>query len=152
MSKKPMLGLRTVVYKVSDLEKAKKPVMDEAEVARQARPEMERMATWRAKNRANAARWDLDIAVFLFAVMIIIIILLFQEIGIEVVAPIAIFGLAMVWLVGWRRGRQLYQRFYDEELAELEQELKKTVRGTVEEVVEETIEEKVQKALRERWK
>ncbi len=126
--------------------------MDEAEVARQARPEMERMATWRAKNRANAARWDLDIAVFLFAVMIIIIILLFQEIGIEVVAPIAIFGLAMVWLVGWRRGRQLYQRFYDEELAELEQELKKTVRGTVEEVVEETIEEKVQKALRERWK
>ncbi len=41
--------------------------------------------------------------------------------GIEIVAPIAIFGLAMVWLTGWRRGKQLYRRFYDEELAELKQ-------------------------------
>ena len=65
-----------------------------------------------------------------------------------IVAPVAVFGLAMVWLVGWRRGRQLYQRFYDEELLKLEMELKKTVKG----VVEETIEEKVQKALRERWR
>jgi len=69
-----------------------------------------------------------------------------------VVAPIAIFGLAMVWLVGWRRGRQLYQRFYDEELAKLEQELEQAVAETVEKTVEETIEERVQKALRERWK
>ena len=84
--------------------------------------------------------------------MIIVIILSFQGIGIEVVAPIAIFGLAMVWLVGWRRGRQLYQRFYDEELLKMEQELKKAVTETVEKTVEETIEERVQKALRERWK
>ena len=123
---------------------------EEAEVTEQVSPEIERMATRRAKDRAGAARWDLDIAVFLFAVLIIVIILLFQDIGIEVVAPVAIFGLSMVWLVGWRRGRQLYQYFYDEELSKLEQELriKKTVDGTV----EETIEEKVQKALQKRWK
>ena len=125
---------------------------EEAEVSQQVSPEMEQTASQRARDRAKAARWDLDIAVFLFAVLIIVIILLFQEIGIEVVAPIALFGLAMVWLVGWRRGRQLYQRFYDEELARLEQELRRAVRGTVKEAVEETIEEKVQKALRERWK
>ncbi len=126
--------------------------MEEAEVTRQDSPETERAAARRARDRAGAARWDLDIAVFLFAVMIIIIILLFQDIAIEVVAPIAIFGLAMVWLCGWRRGRQLYQRFYDEELSKLEQEVKKAVTETVEKTVEETIEEKVQKALRERWK
>ncbi|MBA7668863.1 hypothetical protein ES703_76980 [subsurface metagenome] len=130
--------------------------MDEAEVTQQDSPETNRAAARRARDRANGARWNLDIAVFLFAVMIIVIILLFQDIGIEVVAPIAIFGLAMVWLVGWRRGRQLYQRFYDEELAKLEQELEQaiteTVEKTVEKTVEETIEEKVQKALRERWK
>ena len=126
--------------------------MEESEVTQQDSPEMKRMAARRARDRAGAARWDLDIAVFLFAVMIIIIILLFQDIAIEVVAPIAIFGLAMVWLVGWRRGRQLYQRFYDEELSKLEQELEKAVTETVEKTVEETIEEKVQKALRERWK
>ena len=90
--------------------------MAEDEGAKEISPEMERTATQRARDRAQAARWDLDIAVFLFAVLIIVIILLFQEIGIEVVAPIAIFSLVMVWLVGWRQGKQLYQRFYDEEL------------------------------------
>jgi len=127
-------------------------MMDEAEVAQQDSPEVERMAARRARDRADAARWDLDIAVFSFAILIIIIILLFQGIGLEIVAPIAIFGLAMVWLVGWRRGRQLYQRFYDEELSKLEKELEKAVTETVEKTVEETIEERVQKALRERWK
>jgi len=124
----------------------------EAEVVKQVSPEMERTATQRARDRAGAARWDLDVAVFLFAVLIIIIILLFQDVGIEIVAPVAIFGLVIVWLVGWRRGRLLYQRYYDEELSKLERESKKAVTGTVEEAVEETIEEKVQKALRERWK
>ena len=126
--------------------------MAEAEAAKLVSPETEQQAARRARTRAGAARWDLDIAVFLFAVMIIVIILLFQDIGIEVVAPIAIFGLAMVWLCGWRRGRQLYQRFYDEELSKLGQELEKAVTETVEKTVEETIEERVQKALRKRWK
>ena len=127
--------------------------MDEAEVTQQVSPEIDRTAARRAKTRASAAKWDLDIAVFLFAIMILVIILVtYTKMGVEVVAPIAIFGLAMVWLVGWRRGRQLYQRFYGEELEKLELELKKAVTETVKKTVEETIEERVQKALRERWK
>jgi len=126
--------------------------MEEAKATRHVSLEMERTAAQGARDRAQAARWDLDIAVFLFAVLIIVIILLFQGIGIGVVAPVALFGLVMVWLVGWRRGKQQFQRFYDEELLKLEQELKKTVKGAVEETIEETIEERVQKALRERWK
>ena len=122
--------------------------MEEAEVAEQVNPEIEPTAARRARDRAGAARWNLDVAVFLFAVLIIVIILLFQEVKIEVVAPIALFGLAMVWLVGWRRGRQLYQGFYEEELSKLERESAKTAEGTT---VDETIEEKVQKALRQRW-
>jgi len=124
--------------------------MDEAIVDSQVNPEIERTATQRARDRAGAARWDLNIAIFLFAVLIIVVILLFQDIGVEIVAPVALFGLAMVWLVGWRRGKQLYQRFYDEELFKMEREIEKTVKGTVEKTVEETIEERVQKALRER--
>ena len=131
--------------------------MEEAEVTQQISPEMEQAAIHRARDRATAARWDLNVAVVLFAVLILVIILAtYTKMGVEVVAPVAIFGLAMVWLVGWRKGKQLYQRFYDEELSKLEQELKRTVKGivekTVEKTVEETIEEKVQKALRERWK
>jgi len=104
--------------------------------------EAEQKAARIAKERARTARWDLDIAIFLFAVLIIVTILLFQQIGTEVVAPVALFGLAMVWLVGWRRGKQLYKTIYEEELARLKRESGKTI--------EETIEEKVQKALRER--
>jgi len=110
--------------------------------------EVERLAAKRARERARIARWDLDVAVFLFVVMIIVIILLFQGIGIEIVAPVAILGLVLVWLVGWRRGKQLYEGFYEEELAKLEQAADKKATETI----EETIEEKVQKALRERWR
>ncbi len=115
---------------------------DKAEVPEQAGQEVEQLATQRAVERSRAARWDLDIAVFLFAVLIIVVILLFQGVTIEIAAPVAVFGLAMVWLVGWRKGRQLYARFYNEELSKLRRER--------EEPKEETIEERVQRALRER--
>ena len=128
--------------------------MEEAEVTKEAGEEINQLAATRAKVRARIARWDLNVALFLFAVLIIVMILLFQEIGVEVVAPIALFGLAMVWLVGWRRGRELYKTFYDEELDKMEQELEKKEgkEGKIEKAVEETIDEKIQKALRERWK
>jgi predicted membrane chloride channel (bestrophin family) len=122
--------------------------MEESEVINQITPEEQSVARQRARDRALVARWDLNIAIFLFGVLIIVLILLFQNIGIEIVAPVAIFGLAMVWLVGWRRGKQLYRRFYNEEISKLKQELKQALKETV----EETIEEKVQKALRERWR
>jgi len=92
-------------------------MVGEAEVTKWIHPEIKRKAIQRARDRANAAKWSLEIAIFLFAVLIIIIILSYQGVGVTIVVPVAIFGLAMVWLVGWRQGRQLYQRFYDEELA-----------------------------------
>ena len=125
--------------------------MEEAEVLDETREKIERLAARRAGERAKNARWDLNVAIFLFAVLILVIILItYTKMGIEVVAPVALFGLAMVWLVGWRRGRQLYEGFYEEELARLEEDLEKKEKK-VEEAIEETIEERVQKALRERW-
>ncbi len=104
--------------------------------------ETEQKAARRAKERARTARWDLDVAVLLFAVLIIVVILLFQGVTIVIVAPVAVFGLAMVWLVGWGRGRQLYQQLYNDELSEL--------RPVREKTEEETVEERVQRALRQR--
>ena len=118
--------------------------MSEAGVTKQVSPEMERAATQRARDRAKAARWDLDVAVFFFAILATVIILLFQGIGVEVTAPAAIFGLAMGWLMGWRKGKQAYARFYDEELSKLEKDLEKTMRS-----LEEMIEERVQKEIHE---
>jgi len=126
-------------------------------VPEMAREEIKREAARRARERARISRWDLDVAVFLFVVLIIVIILLFQDVGLGVVAPVAIFGLVMVWIVGWRRGRQLYQSFYNEEFVRLERELeveeeKEKKEKRTEKTIEETIEETVQRALRERWK
>ena len=121
---------------------------DESEVTKQVSPEMERAAMQRARDRAKAAMWDLDVAIFMFAILTIAVILLSQDIRIEIVGPTAILGLAMGWLMGRRKGKQVFERFYNEELLKLAQELKKAAKETL----EETIEEIVQKALRDRWK
>ena len=120
--------------------------MDEAEVAEYVDLNITRMAAQRAKIRANAAKWDLDVAVFAFAVLIVVLILLFWGVGTDIMAVVAFAGLAMVWLAGWQRGNKLYQRFYDEEVIKLRQELETTVKATI----EETVDEKVRKALLEK--
>jgi len=115
-------------------------------------PEMQQAASQRATDRARNARWDLTIAVFLFAILILVIIMAtYTTAGLEVVGPIAAVGLGMVWVMGWWRGKQLYVRFYKEEITKLEQEQQKTLKAAVKDTMEETIEERVQKALRQRW-
>ena len=122
-------------------------MVSEAEVTKQVSPEMERTAAQRARDRAKAARWDLDVAVFFFAILATVMILLFQGTGVEFTAPAAIFGLAMGWLMGWKKGKQIYARFYDEELSKLGKELEKTMSA-----LEEIIKERVQKARGEKDK
>ena len=113
--------------------------MDKAEALEQVNHKKEQLAIQRASERARTARWDLNIAIFLFAILIIIIILLFQGFTLEVVAPIAVVGLGLVWLVGWRQGRQLYERFLEEELSKLEFERTRKVEEAVEEAVQRTL-------------
>ncbi len=127
--------------------------MSENEATQQISPEIEQTAAHIARDRARNARWDLNIAVFLFAILILVIILAtYTKAGLVVVASVAAIGLALVWLAGWRQEKQLYQRFYQGEISRLEQEQKKTLKVVAKGTLEETIEEKVQKALRDRWK
>jgi xanthine/uracil permease len=118
---------------------------NEAEVTKTVSLEMAQTAVRRARYRAKAARWDLDVAVFFFAILTIVMILLFQGVGLEFVAPAAILGLALGWLMGWKKEKQVYELFYEEELSKLDQELEKTL-----DTLGEMIEEKVQRAKRER--
>ena len=74
-----------------------------------------------ARNRANITKWDPNLVIFLFAILATLIILTSQGVGLGIVAPLAVFGLAMAWLVGWKQGRQLCQRFYAEELSSLQE-------------------------------
>ena len=116
------------------------------EVEARIKQEAEKIAEQNARYRARAARWDLDVGVFFFAVLTAVIILLFQEVRPEVVAAVAAVGLALGWLMGWKKGKNLYLQLYREELLAAERELRQVLKDTG----EGTVEEKVQKALRER--
>ncbi|MBI4334359.1 MAG: hypothetical protein HY673_24155 [Chloroflexi bacterium] len=93
--------------------------LDEVELARRKAKRAERAASM-ARERALTARWNVEVVVFLFAILIMIVILLFEGVGTEIVAPIAVFGLSMVWYVGHRQGSRLYELYYREELSRLE--------------------------------
>ena len=123
-------------------------MMDEAKVTKQVSPEMERLAEQRARERAKAARWDIDVAAFFFSILILVTILMFQGTGIEFVGPVAICGLVMGWLVGWSKGKQKYKRYYDEELSKLEQESEEgTVWGRMKEQIKKELEKELEKEL-----
>ena len=134
------------------MEQLKNEIHDEAEDTEQIKKGIEKKAAKRAITRAKVDSWDLNIAIFLFLVLILVIVLLFQGIGIEIVAPIAIFGLTCVWLVGWRHRRKLYPSYYEEELIKLlwESSMKANNEETVQKTIEKTVENYVQRALRER--
>ncbi len=74
-----------------------------------------------ARERARIAILDLNITVFLFTILISTVLLLYQGVGFEIVASMALSGLAICVLTRWRRGRQLYRRVYAGELSRLEQ-------------------------------
>jgi hypothetical protein len=115
--------------------------------------EKEHEAALAAKVRARSARWDLDLALFLFTILITVIILLFQNIAIEVVGPVAALGLALVWLLGWMRGKRLYLRFYEEEKAKLARQTMPLSEGRLVEEpanLEELVEQIVLKEIRNR--
>ncbi len=92
--------------------------MDEAGDPKEAR--VTELASLRAQQRAQIARWDINIVVFLFAVLILVVILLYENVVAWIVGPIAFVGLILVWLVGWRRGKQLYRLYLEEEISKLD--------------------------------
>ena len=96
-------------------------MIDLEEAVEQKNPEkVERLAAKVARSRTNISMWDLNVVIFLFGVLVIVIILISLDIDTIVVAPVAISGLAMVWLMGYRRGKRLFQQFYSEELTGLQ--------------------------------
>ena len=67
--------------------------MGKAKVKQPLSPDMMRLAKLRAKDRAKSARWDLDVAAFFFAISIIVIILVYQGIGVEIIRPKAMVAI-----------------------------------------------------------
>lgn len=95
--------------------------MDEANGTIQYDKRIELLAMQAARNKTNVAQWGLNIAVFLFGLLIITIILVSLEVDTIIVALVAISGLIVVWFVGRKRGKQLYQRFFTDEMTSMQQ-------------------------------
>ena len=93
---------------------------NEVEASKPTSKDIEHLASERATEKVKTARWDFTIAILAYATLGAVVILRLEGIAIEIVAIIAILGLAMVWLIGWKRGKRLFRRFYDDELKQLE--------------------------------
>ena len=81
---------------------------------------IEELAAERATKRAQSARWNTNIVIFVFAILTTLILLRLENVATEIVAPIGASGLFMTWFMGWIRGKNLYRSFYEEELLELQ--------------------------------
>lgn len=89
------------------------------------KPETIQRVKKNARYKANAARGNLETAIFLFAVLILVIILgVYVRAGLFLVTCAAVIGLVMVWLVRWIRARQLYIYYYEDELERFPDEWK----------------------------
>ncbi|MFC1965835.1 response regulator transcription factor [Chloroflexota bacterium] len=108
--------------------------MDKAQDTKQSSPSIELVAMQIARSKTNVAKWGLNSVIFLFALLIIIIILISRGIGTNIIATLAILGLGVVWLTGWRRGKVLYRSFYTEELSNLQQKPSKEAATLVEQL------------------
>lgn len=116
--------LKLLISRVHGTKKVELPLEEGIEIPKWVHPKTRAKAIRKAKYRANASRWNLEVAIFLFGILAIIVILGNQGVGIWILAPIAAFGLTMVWMVGWRQARKAYQIYVNEELDRLPDEWK----------------------------
>jgi ABC-type bacteriocin/lantibiotic exporter with double-glycine peptidase domain len=122
--------------------------MDTIEHATGLDREIEQVATKRARERTNIEKWNRNVSALAFSILIVVIVLVYNEVSMVVVAPVAVLGLIAIWATGWMQGKRLYLQIYREELSKLQQEVMKTAEGTK----EEAIEGKIREAMRDMFR
>ena len=83
--------------------------------------DIDRHAAERAREKARVSRWNLNVAILTYALLVAVVLMRFEGVPIEIVALIAVAGLSAVWFIGRRTERQQYKRFYEEELKMLQE-------------------------------
>lgn len=74
----------------------------------------------KVKERTKSARWNVNTVIIAFTVLAVVIFMQFQGIAIEIVGPVAILGLSMIWLISWVQAKKTYKVFYERELQQLQ--------------------------------
>ena len=70
----------------------------------------------RAKDRAMSLRWNLNGLMFIYALLIIIITLVIQNISGLFIALVAVAGLLLIWIFSSLQVRRLEKQFYQQEI------------------------------------
>ena len=96
--------------------------MVDTESTSQSSQGIEHWAMRMARSRAEVAMWDVNLVVFLFGVLAIVIILVSLDIDTNIVASAAFIGLIIVWIMVKRRSKRLIESLYAEELSDIRQE------------------------------
>ncbi len=66
--------------------------MDSANLTMLASHDMEQLAKHKARDRVTRERWNRDVTVFTFSILIIVLILLYNDVSMAIVAIVAILG------------------------------------------------------------
>ena len=82
---------------------------------------VEELAAKKARQQASSARWNVNTVIFSYAILATVILLRLEGVSTQIVAAVAVSGLAMTWLTGLIRNKRLYKRLYDQELDELQE-------------------------------
>jgi len=82
---------------------------------------VEQQVAKRANEKALSARWNVNIVIFANAVFVAVVLMGIEGVAIEILAPVAVVGLSMIWLVSWLRWKRLYHQFYEQELSQIEE-------------------------------
>jgi DNA-binding CsgD family transcriptional regulator len=70
----------------------------------------------RARDRVTSLRWNVKTLMFVYAILIIVIILTILGLNSLIVASVALLGLVMIWLFSWLKLRNLEKKFYQQEI------------------------------------
>jgi DNA-binding CsgD family transcriptional regulator len=80
----------------------------------------------RVRNRASSLGWNLNGLMFVYAVLIIVIILVINSVDSLIVAAIAVAGLIIIWILSSIRIKRLENEFYKQEILDYKELLKES--------------------------
>ncbi len=80
-------------------------------------PETRKKAALKARYAASASRWNLNTALSLFGLIILVLVMGMVKVNLILTVAVAIFGLSTVWLLARRKSKKLFGRYYEWEIA-----------------------------------
>jgi len=95
--------------------------MDNVEDFKPSLKKIGQLATRRANMQVATAKWNLNIMMFTYAILVTVILLRLDGLAVQIISPIVIVGLAIICFVAWRQWKRLYKDLYAEELCQLEE-------------------------------